>query len=231
MIHFLQGKILFKENTHLTLGVGSDEQGYVGYSINCSERVSSQVKTHERISLYVYTHVREDVLELFGFLNPDEKKLFLMLISVNGIGPKGALAVLGHLEPSLLLQYVLEKNKAELTKCPGIGKKTAERLVLELFDPIEKKLEKGELLSLRKGVSLRSSGAQARIGQGDLDFDLSDSSAAVFNEARLALMGLGFKESETEQLLKKALKNSSFLNQENTKVEEVIKEALKQRGV
>jgi len=222
VIHYLQGKILFKEPHFITLGVGSIEHGVVGYAVHCSEITSTRVSLGSQATFYIYTHVREDLLELFGFLSQDEKKLFLLLIGVNGIGPKGALTVLSALEPSILIHCILQRKKDELVKCPGIGKKTAERIVLELSDLLAKKIEKGEFSSLHESKNKLT-------GSLPEDLSLSDSRTALIIEARQALIGLGFKEGESERLLSLALQSNKLLETKNLKVESLIKSALQQR--
>src|SRR5690606_31081959 len=90
-------------------------------------------------TLFVYTHVREDAMELYGFSTREEKELFLVLIGVSGIGPKAALKVLSAVPPEELIQAIVHGDRAALTRVPGIGKKTAERVVLELSDSLKKR--------------------------------------------------------------------------------------------
>src|SRR5262245_62917710 len=87
-----------------------------------------------RVELRIHTHVREDALQLFGFATPLEQLLFERLIAVSGIGPKVALAVLSGIEPPELVQAIRQSDLARLTRIPGVGKKTAERIVIELRD-------------------------------------------------------------------------------------------------
>ncbi|PYR78975.1 MAG: Holliday junction branch migration protein RuvA [Acidobacteria bacterium] len=96
------------------------------------------------VSLRVHTHVREDVIALYGFATPVEQDLFERLIAVNGIGPKLALAVLSGIEPADLIRAVRTSDVARLTKIPGVGKKTAERIGLELKDRLPASLQRGD---------------------------------------------------------------------------------------
>jgi Holliday junction DNA helicase RuvA len=132
MISFLRGRVLEKHPNRLTV----DVQG-VGYDVHVP--LSTYYRVAEppgEVSLRVYTHVREDVLQLFGFLTDLEKQLFERLIGVSGIGPKMGVALLSGMEARDLVASVQRGDVARLTGIPGIGKKTAERIVLELKDRV-----------------------------------------------------------------------------------------------
>ena len=114
----------------------------VGYSVNVPRNSQYELLPNGKvIELFIHTHVREDQLDLYGFATKSEKELFLTLLSVNGIGPKGALSILSGADTSQLVQAIIEGDKALLTKLPGVGKKTAERMVLELSDSLRKKMD------------------------------------------------------------------------------------------
>ena len=130
MIAFLVGSLLSKEQTALVI----DVQG-VGYEVHVSSRTSSGLpSTGEQVSLHIHTSVREDAIALYGFPDSSQKRLFLLLNSVSGVGPKLALAILSGIEPNELCQAVSLKDIKRLTALPGVGKKTAERLCMELAD-------------------------------------------------------------------------------------------------
>ena len=132
MISFLRGRVLEKHPNRLTV----DVQG-VGYDVHVP--LSTYYRVAEppgEVSLRVHTHVREDALQLFGFLTDLERQLFERLIGVSGIGPKMAVALLSGMEARDLLLSVQRGDVARLTGIPGIGKKTAERIVLELKDRV-----------------------------------------------------------------------------------------------
>jgi Holliday junction DNA helicase RuvA len=130
MIGFLRGRIADKQPNTLIV----DVQG-VGYEVHVPLSTFYDVgDVGADITLRVYTHVREDALQLFGFLTELERQLFERLISVSGIGPKLAIAVLSGMDPRDLLTAVQRGDVARLTAVPGIGKKTSERIVLELRD-------------------------------------------------------------------------------------------------
>ncbi|HZD96039.1 MAG TPA: Holliday junction branch migration protein RuvA, partial [Candidatus Sulfotelmatobacter sp.] len=110
----------------------------VGYDITISVPTFSELPPlNAEISLFIHTHVREDALALFGFLRPQEKQLFERLLSVSGIGPKLAITILSGMQADTMVAAIKGNNVAALTRIPGIGKKTAERMVLELRDKLD----------------------------------------------------------------------------------------------
>lgn len=110
----------------------------MGYEVNISIPTFSDLPgLGAEVALFVHTHVREDALALFGFLRPEEKQLFEKLISVSGIGPKLAITILSGMQAEAMVAAIKGNNVALLTRIPGIGKKTAERMVLELRDKLE----------------------------------------------------------------------------------------------
>ena len=134
MIAFLRGRVLDKQPNRITV----DVQG-VGYDVHVP--LSTYYRIAEpggEVALKVHTHVREDALQLFGFLTDLERQLFERLIGVSGIGPKMAVVLLSGMEARDLVTCVLRADVARLTGIPGIGKKTAERIVLELKDRVGK---------------------------------------------------------------------------------------------
>jgi Holliday junction DNA helicase RuvA len=134
MIAFLRGRVLDKQPNRITI----DVQG-VGYDVHVP--LSTYYRVAEpggEVALRIHTHVREDALQLFGFLTELERQLFERLIGVSGIGPKMGVALLSGMEARDLVVCVLRGDVARLTGIPGIGKKTAERIVLELKDRVSK---------------------------------------------------------------------------------------------
>ncbi len=111
----------------------------VGYDVETSLTTFFQLQTMgTRIGLHIHTIVREDAFLLYGFLDPEERALFRALIKVNGVGPKMAIAILSSITPDEFIQCIHQQNTALLTNLPGIGKKTAERLVVEMKDSVQK---------------------------------------------------------------------------------------------
>jgi Holliday junction DNA helicase RuvA len=132
MIAYLKGILLSKDPAALVI----DVQG-VGYEVHVSSRTSSDLPSvGEKVSLHIHTNVREDALSLYGFPDSSQKQLFLLLNSVSGVGPKLALAMLSGMELAELCNAVSCKDVKRLTALPGVGKKTAERLCMELADKV-----------------------------------------------------------------------------------------------
>ncbi len=134
MIAYLEGRLAEKKPTVVVVDVKG-----VGYSVNIP--LSSFDKLPEigsAVKLFTCTYVREDAFQLFGFATPPEKELFELLISVNGIGPKSALGILSSISVSDFQTSILEENVEVLTRISGVGKKTAQRLVVELKEKIAK---------------------------------------------------------------------------------------------
>lgn len=122
------------------------EAGGVGYKISVSpDTLSKAKKTGGEMMLWVHTHVREDALDLYGFLERRELEFFEMLINVSGIGPKGALTILGIASIETLKKAIASGDTAYLTKISGIGKKTAEKIIIELRDKMGEEKEDGSL--------------------------------------------------------------------------------------
>ena len=154
------------------------ETGGIGYRIFISERTRSLLHIGEEARLLTYMAVREDAILLYGFSEQDEYDLFLILISVSKIGPKVAIGILSSMTPDAFVS----RNVTALTKLPGIGKKTAERLVVELKDKVAN-------LEL-EGVSM----------DGE---DIAAADSGLIGQASLALSGLGYSSEEVLPLLKK----------------------------
>jgi Holliday junction DNA helicase RuvA len=130
LIAHLRGRIVLKEAPHVVI-----ECGGVGYDVRVSIPTYSQLaEIGDETALYIHTHVREDQLSLFGFATAEEKRLFERLIAVSGIGPTLAINVMSGMPPAQLIAALRAGEVARLVKIPGVGKKTAERMVLELRD-------------------------------------------------------------------------------------------------
>ncbi len=136
MIGSIRGKIILKTEKFLIV-----ETGGVGYKISVSPDILSKTKkTGDEIFLWIHTHVREDAFDLYGFLDDEELKFFELLINVSGIGPKGALTILGVASVGTLRKAIGTNDISYLTKISGIGKKTAEKIVIELRDKLKEKM-------------------------------------------------------------------------------------------
>jgi Holliday junction DNA helicase RuvA len=140
MIGYISGKIISKKPTKILVDVNG-----VGYLINISISTFEKISEKEDVALYTYLNVKEDALDLFGFYTTEEKEMFEMLISVNGIGPKSAQGILSGIQIVDLKEAIKTGNIARLISIPGIGRKTAERLMIELRDKVESLGEHGEV--------------------------------------------------------------------------------------
>lgn len=216
MIGYLNGKILeIQDGRAVVIPSGSG----IGYAVALPASIRySELHPGANIALYVHSHIREDAFDLYGFMTRDEKEIFLTLLTVNGIGPKGALGILSKVEIATLVRAILEEDQASLTEIPGIGKKTAERVVVELRDSLRKKAENG-LLPVEWMSAAASVGA-ASAKPGSAAF-----AAAAFREAKDALVGLGYRENEIVQTLKRIQDSDSS---EAVRTEQVVKQALKE---
>lgn len=140
MIGFLEGRIELSNDKYLIVNVNG-----VGYKIFISLNTFKNLpEKGEKVKLYTYLYVREDKMHLYGFLNQEELEFFEMLVSISGIGPKGALAVLTVASVKSLKKAIVSEESEILTKVSGIGKKMAEKIVLELKNKIENVFEEGE---------------------------------------------------------------------------------------
>jgi Holliday junction DNA helicase RuvA len=158
MIGFLTGKVISLKPTKILLDVNG--VGYVVFiSINTFEKISNK----EKVSLYIHTHVKEDSITLYGFHNESEKEIFELLISISGIGPKLALGVLSGIQTEDLKDAILNGDASRIVAIPGIGKKTADRLILELKSKVGEVRIEGEL-AVPHGVKLEAVSALTTLG-------------------------------------------------------------------
>ena len=152
----------------------------IGYEVICPNPFIFQDRIKEEIKIHTYQHVREDIQALYGFKNMDEKHLFMKLISVSGIGPRGALGILGSVDIPDFVAAVEREDDKYLTSFPGVGKKTSRQIILDL---------KGKLTNLFELQSSTSN--QAAVS--------SDTNIA-FMEAKEALKALGYAEREIQSI-------------------------------
>lgn len=197
MIAYLRGKALAVTVETVILEVNG-----VGYEIYCSGGAFRKITVGETVELYTYLQVKEDGVTLFGFATPKEKELFLKVTSVSGIGPKLGVSILTSLSADELTQAIATADVKRLSVAKGLGKKTAEKLVLELHG----KISAAEVMSA-SGDSLTLTEQTAPLSQED-------------EEAVSALMGLGFTKSESTQAVKRARDNGAKT------VEDIIRKAL-----
>ncbi|TFJ94003.1 Holliday junction branch migration protein RuvA [Lentibacillus salicampi] len=171
----------------------------VGYEIVCATPFAFQASLDNQVTIHTYHYVREDTQVLYGFRNDDEKLLFTKLISVSGIGPKGALAILGSVDTQAFIEAIEREDDKFLTSFPGIGKKTARQIILDL---------KGKL------TALASMPAQSSVNTP------SGEDASGIQEAQEALKSLGYTEREIKSIIPE-------LKQEDTQnTDEMVRKAL-----
>ncbi|WP_048600454.1 Holliday junction branch migration protein RuvA [Rubeoparvulum massiliense] len=144
MIDFVEGELCYITEESVTINV----QG-IGYRLFCAEPIQLVVGEHCRF--FTHQHVREDAIQLYGFTTEEGRDLFRLLIQVTGIGPKSALAIVGQANPLQLVAAIQQENLAYLTQFPGVGKKTAQRILLDLKDKVKDWIAQyGELLQPAK---------------------------------------------------------------------------------
>jgi len=144
MIAFIEGKLVENEPTHVVIDVGG-----IGYHINISLQTYSEVKSKEKTKLYTYLNVKEDSHTLYGFYTPEERKVFLHLISISGVGPSIGMMIQSSLSAQELFSAIVNEDTRTIQSVKGIGGKTAQRIILELKDKFRKEefIEKtGEIL-------------------------------------------------------------------------------------
>lgn len=133
MIYFIKGKIFLKTPTYVVI-----ENNGIGYFVEVSLRTSEMIEEGEETFLYVYQQISEEKINLYGFKDKEERELFLLLITVPGIGPKVALRILSGLTIEEIYQGIVSEDISFFKNVPGVGKKTAERIIVELKQKIEK---------------------------------------------------------------------------------------------
>ncbi|MGD8306413.1 MAG: Holliday junction branch migration protein RuvA [Ignavibacteria bacterium] len=158
MIGYLTGKIISTKPTHILLDVNG-----VGYSINITINTFEKISHSEDVKLYIHTNVKEDSISLYGFYEEYEKEMFELLISISGIGPKLALSLLSGIEASELKEAISIGDLTRIVATPGIGRKTAERLILELKGKVSAINETAEVLP-DQGVKKEAISALTTLG-------------------------------------------------------------------
>jgi Holliday junction DNA helicase RuvA len=196
LIASIEGNISYKDDNRVIVDVGG-----VGVEVFVPSRTLGMIgNAGSSVFLRTYLHVREDTLTLYGFIDDNERYMFELLIGVSGIGPKLALSILSTCEADKLADMIHSENKGSLVRFPGIGRKTAERLILELRDKIDR-----ERFLLRDGR-------------------VSRESREIIGEAVSALETLGLKRSEIDRALSRVdLENFTSA----TGVEELVREVLR----
>lgn len=198
MFYYLSGTV-----AHVAPYLAVMDCGGVGYACKTTSYSLGTLSVGQKGKLYTYLNVREDAMELYGFTTERERNCFEMLIGVSGVGPKAALSILSSNTPEGLAMSIITGEERALTSAPGIGKKIAQRIILELKD----KLAKGQLTDLGAGESYRG-GRVTVIPENKV------------SEASAALAVLGYNQSEIAVALKE-------IDIEGTPLEGIIKQALR----
>jgi Holliday junction DNA helicase RuvA len=197
MISHLRGKLIQKSPTEIVIDVNG-----VGYQVNIPLSTFEKIeKLNGEVDILTYLHVREDAMTLYGFATEPEREIFKQLISISGIGPKIAQGILSGISVNELKDAVLMNNIDALTSISGVGRKTAERIVLELRNKLGK-------IEVQEPTSTPTS-----------------SQLKLRSEAVVALMSLGFTRTNAEQAIRTVLSKSE---DKDLSVEELIKKALSQ---
>ncbi len=194
MIAYIRGKLVFIREETIVV----DVQG-VGYEILCPNPFVFQKLLNEELFVHTYHHVREDVQQLYGFKDEDEKYLFTKLISVSGIGPKSGIGILSSVHVPDFIAAVETEDEKYLTQFPGVGKKTARQIILDL---------KGKLTNM---VTVENQSEKEPI---------SSTHASQFLEAKEALLALGYTEKEVQLVM------PTLQKEEITQTDEAVRRAL-----
>lgn len=193
MITYLKGILEYISDEFIIIDVNN-----IGYKVFISSYTLTKLPVqNENIKIYTYMNIREDAILLYGFLEIDELNMFNMLIGVSGIGPKAALSILSNLRPQDISMAVIMEDINTLSKTPGIGKKTAQRIILDLKDKL-------------KTVSYNES----------IELDIGNNQSSSKQDAIDALVALGYSQIEAVKVVKNVYS-------ENMNIEDIIKLALK----
>ena len=194
MIYQVSGNLIAKHKDFVVIEVSG-----IGFKITSTTNTINTIKLEQKILLHTYLHVREDALDLYGFHSTLEREVFLLLIGISGIGPKLAITILSGILPDELKDKIISGDIASLTSIPGVGAKTAKRIIVELKDKFTK-IEEGSL-----GVSDKLN-------------------SKLYDDALNALLSLGYSSQQSKQVLDH-IANGKDDNKQN--IETIIKTALK----
>ena len=197
MIGYIKGKVLYSGEGTVLL-----ENGGIGYEVLCSGALFAKLVTDGQGEAYTYLQVREDGISLFGFVSPEEKTMFLKLVSVSGVGPKMGIAILSALSVGDVAVAIASSDVKMLSTAKGLGKKTAERIILELRE----KVSADELMPAAGGKTVAAAPEK-----------LSDRE----EDAIVGLMSLGYTRAESVRAVKAAIERGAATT------EEIVMSALK----
>ncbi len=203
MFYYINGKLTVLEPTFAVIDAGG-----VGYKMTISQNTYSAMPPHlsvneaPEVRLYSYMAIREDDVELFGFISLEELSAFKMLITVSGVGPKAAISILSQLSPAKLAIAVCTEDKKSISQANGIGPKTAARIILELKDKLKGQFDRDDYDD-NTSINLPSTSKSSKLS------DAQDALAVLGysrNEALTALKGLDTDTMELDEIIKSALK-------------------------
>lgn len=193
MISFLRGKLLNKGKNYIIIEVAN-----VGYQVFVNPLMCAEREAGQNLEIYTHQYVREDALDLYGFKSIDELEMFELLISISGVGPKSALGILSIANVEEIKESIIQGDSTLLTKVSGIGRKTAERIILELREKI----------SLLAGAGRSGVGVASGSAKGD-EIDALVTLGYSIQQARQALGQVDPKIKDSGQRIKEALKKLS----------------------
>ncbi len=206
MLAYIKGELAIKAQGYIVIDVGG-----LGYKIFMSELAMDNIgNIGEQVKVHTYYRVTEDDISIFGFNTVEELRLFELLISVSGIGAKTAITMLGCIEPSQFAIAVISGDVNTLKKIPGVGPKSAQRIILELKDKLKKEQQIAELSS---ATSTITSDQKNKVRQVIVNDDKVEESIS-------ALQVLGYQRKDIDKVLEK-------IDVQNLKLEDIIKQALK----
>lgn len=197
MFYYLNGTV-----TLIDINLAVIDVGGVGYKVSVSTQTLSRLELNKPAKLYTYCHIKEDIFDIYGFYDVSEKRSFEMLLTVSGVGPKAALAILSTVTPENLAMAILSEDEKMLTAAPGIGKRIAQRIILELRDKTSK-----------EAAVLSKSG----FGKTPVGLNTPGGKSA---DAAAALAVLGYSQAEISAAMR-------HVDVEALTVEEIIKQVLK----
>jgi holliday junction DNA helicase RuvA len=207
MIDFLRGTLAFTDTDFVVL----DVQG-VGYRVFCANPYAIAAQENQTVMMYIHYHVREDAVQLYGFTSREEQSLFRRLLEVSGIGPRVALGILSAGRPDEVVGAIYQENLGFLMKLPGIGKKTAQRIILDLKDKLADLPMAVSAAALAGGALSAKPGKPTGAGHGSREW----------LEAKEALLSLGYTEPEADRVWPQVLEKAG----EAASAEAMVKLAL-----
>ena len=197
MFYHIEGKV-----TELEPGLAAVDCGGIGFAVNVTLNTMSGLRAGEKAKLYISEAIGDNNFDLYGFLTKSERRCFEMLISVSGVGAKAAMSILSHTTPEGLALSIMTGDEKTLTAAPGVGKKIAQRVILELKDKISKDMG-GSSVSISAPVAVSAGGSDA------------------LNDAAAGLAVLGYSSAEIAPIINK-------LDTASMTAEQIIKTVLKQ---